>query len=150
MRQAEEDALKRLVVFERQNPQGLIESVSKISGIGNVVKGVVSMNPADIARGVGELAIGKIQKSANDADNLIKKAFGAIEEGKKGFAPRSYLLKKLKDIRPGMNIQETPNAISEAIKSTEDKIRQLKSRGLSENSSQVKILIKQLDGLRSK
>lgn len=98
--QAEEDAMKRLTVFGRQNPQSLVESFSKISGISNIVKGLITASPADIAKGAGEIALGKIQKSANNADDIIKRAFEGISKSEEGFKS------KLFNIRPGMNIED--------------------------------------------
>ena len=35
------------------------------------------------------MVMGKIQKNANDADLIIKKAFEAMNKGKGGFVPKS-------------------------------------------------------------
>lgn len=97
IREMEEDALKRLVVFERQNPESLVDSFSKISGVGNILKGFIpgGGGVSQIAKGVGELALGQIQKRANDADVLIKKAFDRLYKSKKQFEPKSKTLKML-------------------------------------------------------
>ena len=108
LRQVEDDVLKRLVVFERQNPQGLVESFSKISGVGNILKGFVpgGGGVSSIVKGVGEIALGQIQKRANDADTLVRKAFEKLSSRKGEFVPKSKILNYLKDKRPGMTIQE--------------------------------------------
>lgn len=107
--QAEEDAMKRLVVFGRQNPAGLVESFSKISGIGNIIKGIVTASPADVAKGAGEIVLGKVQKSANNADDMIRKAFEGIKGSEEGFKS------KLFNIRPGMNIQDVSKDTTKQI-----------------------------------
>jgi len=100
LREIEEDALKRLIVFERQNPQGLVDSFSKISGVGNILKGIMTASPADIAKGAGEIALGQIQKKANDADAIIKKVFEKLHKGREGFKSKTF--NYLKDNPPGL------------------------------------------------
>lgn len=80
LRDIEEDVIKRKIVFDRQNPEGLISSVSKIQGLGNVLRGVAGGGFEQIARGFGELATGQIIKRSNDANNLIRKAFNRLEK----------------------------------------------------------------------
>lgn len=106
VRQTEEDALKRLVVFERQNPQGLIESYSKISGVGNIIKGVATLNPSEVVKGASEVIMGQVQRRANDADTLIKKAFERLDTKKGGFD--SWLFKTVNDIKGkgGLSLQD--------------------------------------------
>jgi hypothetical protein len=58
------------------------------------------------------------------------------------------LAKKLP--KPGMNIYEIPNALQEAIRSTEKNIEALKVKGLSESNPQFKALLKELGKLRNK
>ncbi len=82
----EEDVLKRMIVFERQNPQGLSESISRIAGLGNITKGIMKLSPSDVGKGFTELAAGQLAKRANDADLLIKKAFTRF--GK--FIPKNF------------------------------------------------------------
>lgn len=100
------DVEKRLIVYGRQNPQGLIESFSKISGAGNIIKGLLSGSTADVVKGTGEIVLGKMAKAANDADTLIKNAFDTIAKRSKEFEPRSSLLKKFRNFRPGMTIKD--------------------------------------------
>ena len=106
LREIEEDVLKRLIVFERQNPQGLVESVSKISGVGNILKGLIKLSPADIAKGAGELALGQIQRRSNDADQLVKRAFEKLYKSKGSFSPKSKTFKTLSKMKPGLNIND--------------------------------------------
>lgn len=121
LRQTEEDVLKRIIVFERQNPEGLIDSFSKISGIGNIMKGVAGTvtggaigGPSDILRGAAELTVGKIQKAANDSDLLIKKAFETMKKSNGSFEPRSTLLKKLMG-KGGMSIQDVSKDVTKQV-----------------------------------
>lgn len=98
LRQTEDDVLKRLVVFERQNPQSLVESFSKISGVGNILKGFVPGGGgiSSIANGVGELALGQIQKRANDANLLVKNAFEKLSKRTGEFKPKSKTFNLIK------------------------------------------------------
>jgi uncharacterized protein YjbJ (UPF0337 family) len=95
LREIEEDAMKRLIVFERQNPAGLVDSISRISGVGNIIKGIATLSPSEIAKGAGEIAVGQIQKRANDADLIVKKAFERLY--KKSPELKSKTLRALKD-----------------------------------------------------
>lgn len=108
LRQTEEDVLKRLIVFGRQNPQGLVESFSKISGVGNILKGFIpgGGGVSSMAKGVGELAMGQLQKRANDADLLVKRAFERLHSKSQGFQPKSKLFNAIKDgkVRAGLSI----------------------------------------------
>jgi len=142
--QAEEEAMKRLVVFGRQNPASLVESFSKISGIGNIIKGIVTASPADVARGAGEIVLGKMQKSANSADDMIRKAFEGIKGSEEGFKS------KLFNVRPGMNTVSTENitGLNEAITQTTKNLETATKRGATK--SVISKLNKQLDELYKK
>jgi len=108
LRQVEEDVLKRLIIFERQNPQGLVESFSKISGVGNILKGLMTASPSEIAKGAGEIALGQLQKRANDADVLVKNAFEKLSKRLGEFKPNSKLFNMAKDgkLKAGLSVEE--------------------------------------------
>ncbi len=67
----EEDALKRAIVFERQNPEGLADMLTKTEAAAEMVFG----NTKGRLRAVARLTMGKRLKKANDANELIKRAF---------------------------------------------------------------------------
>ena len=78
LREVEDAATKRQIVFSRANPQDLQESISKARGVGNIVKGVFTLSPSDVLQGASEVVTSQVQKRANDADFLIKSAFDDI------------------------------------------------------------------------
>jgi hypothetical protein len=89
LKQTEDDVLKRLIVHGRQNPESLVDSMAKISGVGNIIESIANVQFGSALKGVAQMAVGKIQKNANDADLIIKKAFEAMHKGKGGFVPKS-------------------------------------------------------------
>lgn len=89
LKQTEDDVLKRLIVHGRQNPESLVDSMAKISGVGNIIKSLGNLEFGSAAEGVAQMVVGKMQKNANDADLIIKKAFEAMHKGKGGFVPKS-------------------------------------------------------------
>ena len=89
LKQTEDDVLKRLIVHGRQNPESLVDSMAKISGVGNIIESIANVQFGSALKGVAQMAVGKIQKNANDADLIIKKAFEAMNKGKGGFVPKS-------------------------------------------------------------
>ena len=89
LKQTEDDVLKRLIVHGRQNPESLVDSMAKISGVGNIIKSLGNLEFGSAAEGVAQMVVGKMQKNANDADLIIKKAFQAMHKGKGGFVPKS-------------------------------------------------------------
>lgn len=147
LRQTEEDVMKRLITFERQNPQGLIESFGKISGIGNVLKGVVTANPGEILKGAAEFTMGKIQQAANNSDLLIKKSFELLNKGKGSFEPRSSILKKLMSGSAGLSATSTDTitGLNEAITQTTKNLELATKRGV--NKATIRKLNEQLDAL---
>lgn len=70
----EKEAYRRQNVADRQQPDSLSEQVGKWSGVGKVVKGVFTMNPADVAMGVAESKAAKWIKEQQTTDALIKSA----------------------------------------------------------------------------
>lgn len=67
----EEDILKRAIVFERANPEGLIDMITKTQAAADLITG----NLKQKAQAVARLTIGKRIKKANDANELVKRAF---------------------------------------------------------------------------
>lgn len=69
------DVYKRYIVFARQNPETLFEGLGKLSGVGDILGGLVKFNPSQIAQGAGKITMGQYLKRRNDANLLVKKAF---------------------------------------------------------------------------
>ena len=67
----EDDILKRAIVFERANPEGLADILTKTQAAADIVFGGTKGRLQGIAR----LTIGKQLKKANDVNDLIKRAF---------------------------------------------------------------------------
>ena len=88
--------MKRFIVFERQNPQSLVESLSRVAGLGNVAKGIVKLSPSEIGKGLVELTAGRLAKQANDANRLVKSAFDKlIKNIPREIAPAENFLRPL-------------------------------------------------------
>ena len=82
LRAIEDDVQKRYVVFERANPESLVDSVSKVSGLGDIAKGILARDVSEISKGGFKLVAGRIQKRANDANIMVKRSFDKMSKGK--------------------------------------------------------------------
>ncbi|MAH44120.1 hypothetical protein CL614_10465 [archaeon] len=87
----EEDILKRAIVFERQNPEGLADILTKTQAAGDIAFG----SPAGKARAVARLTLQAQLKKANDADDLIKRAFEQLSPKGKGRIPGTTIVDDL-------------------------------------------------------
>jgi hypothetical protein len=67
----EDDVLKRAIVFERQNPEGLADILTKTEAAAELVFG----NAKSRARAIARLTMGKRLKEANNVDKMIERAF---------------------------------------------------------------------------
>lgn len=72
----EEDILKRAIVFERQNPEGLVDMLTKTEAAAELVFG----NMQSRAKAIARLTMGQRLKKANDANELIKRAFEKLKK----------------------------------------------------------------------
>lgn len=109
----EKDAIKRAVVEGRKNVKGLVD-FTDIFSAGDVVMGVATGNPAQVAKGAIQKAVSSYIKRLNSPDNAIKQMFkkveGAIEKGKSSsapFVPKSMTGKGLRSLKGkgGLNLQ---------------------------------------------
>ena len=109
----EKDAIKRAVVEGRKNVKGLVD-FTDIFSAGDVVMGVATGNPAQVAKGAIQKAVSSYIKRLNSPDNAIKQMFkkveGAIEKGKSSsapFVPKSMTGKGLQSLKGkgGLNLQ---------------------------------------------
>lgn len=74
----EDDVLKRVIVFERRNPEGLTDILTKTEAAADIAFGGTTGR----LRGIARLTIGSQLKKANDADELIKRAFEKLKVNK--------------------------------------------------------------------
>ena len=101
-------------------------------------------------------------KARNISGGMINGMIGKMKSGSKLIGEEKKIMdeainnaskkatERMKKIRPGLNIEEVPNAINEAISQTEKNMRTLRERGIKETSPQFKKLQSQLDNLRKK
>ncbi len=73
----EDDVLKRVIVFERRNPEGLADILNKTEAAALIAFG----GPKQKLQAIARLTVGRQLKKANDADELIKRAFEKIRTG---------------------------------------------------------------------
>ncbi len=74
----EADLNRRVAVFSRQNPKGLID-YTDIFSAGDALHALASLNPAYMASAAGKFAIKNWIKSLNNPDNMIKSMFKAVD-----------------------------------------------------------------------
>lgn len=74
----EDDILKRAIVFERQNPEGLADILTKTEAAAELVFG----NTKSRLRAIARLTMGNRLKKANDANELIKRAFEKLSSSR--------------------------------------------------------------------
>lgn len=75
----ERDVIKASLRDARKNVKGLIDFADILSG-GQVVGGILSLNPAQIAAGVTQKGITEFYKFLNNPNRAIKKMFEAVEK----------------------------------------------------------------------
>lgn len=73
----EDDVLKRVIVFERRNPEGLADILNKTEAAALIAFG----GPKQKLQAIARLTVGRQLKKANDADDLIRRAFEKIRTG---------------------------------------------------------------------
>lgn len=74
----EDDILKRAIVFERQNPEGLADILTKTEAATEIAFGGIKGK----LKGIARLTIGRKLKKANDVNDLIKRAFEKLKPSK--------------------------------------------------------------------
>ncbi len=128
----EKDAIKRAVVEGRKNAKGLVD-FTDIFSAGDVVMGVATGNPAQVAKGAIQKAVSSYIKRLNSPDSAIKKMFqkveGAIEKGKSTsapFVPKSMTGKGIQAMKGkgGLSIQDVTPRGAEARR----KLKELTSK----------------------
>ena len=82
----ERDVNRRAVVAGRQNAKGLIDFTDILSG-GNIVRGLLRLNPADFAAGVAQKGIANYLKAMNNPDRIVRKMFQAVGKSQQRLLP---------------------------------------------------------------
>ncbi len=79
LKSIESDVNHRYIVNARRNVKGLIDFTDVFSG-GQMVRGILTLNPAEFATGVAQKGIANFIKRLNDPDRIIKNMFRVIEK----------------------------------------------------------------------
>lgn len=107
----EKDVSHRAIVDARKNVKGLID-FTDIFSAGDILSGIATMNPAQIAKGGVQKAIATIYKKLNDPNRTIKKMFQGAEKylqrKESSFSPKSMTGKGIVALKGkgGMSIQD--------------------------------------------
>lgn len=75
----EKDVAKQVVVESRKVEKGLIDFTDILTA-GDLVRGIVTLNPADIAKGTLSRALKEVYKKLNDPNRYIARAFDALDK----------------------------------------------------------------------
>jgi hypothetical protein len=78
----EAEMLNRRNVAARQQPNSLSEQLSTARGYGKIIKGVLTLDPGDIAEGVASKAASNWLKERNSTDSMITRAFSNVSPAK--------------------------------------------------------------------
>ena len=104
----EKDVIKATLRDARKNTKGLIDFTDIFSG-GQVVNGILSLNPATIAQGVTAKAIAEFYKYLNNPNRAIQQMFDLADKLPQRLNQSSKSGNSLLQIKPKPNIPITPN-----------------------------------------
>lgn len=79
LKTVEKDVARRAIVDARKNIKGLIDYSDILSG-GQVVSGILSLNPALVASGATQKIIASVFKRINDPNRIIKNMFQKVDK----------------------------------------------------------------------
>ncbi len=102
----EKDVIKATLRDARKNTKGLIDFTDIFSG-GQIVNGILSLNPATISQGIASKAIAEFYKYLNNPNRAIEKMFDVADKlpaTQSRIGPKSLLQTK-----PNTSIPITPN-----------------------------------------
>lgn len=77
----EEPAVKRVNVWERQQPDSLQEQLNVGQGAAKIGKAVLNTHIGDALEGAGQMAVSKMMKQRSNPDWLIEQAFNKFRKG---------------------------------------------------------------------
>lgn len=75
----EKEVTHRTVVDARKNIKGLVDFTDIFSS-GQVISGILTMNPGQIAQGFGQKGIATFIKSRNDPNRIVRKMFEQVDD----------------------------------------------------------------------
>jgi len=106
LKSIEKDVARRSIVDARKNAKGLID-FSDIFTSGEVVRGVMSMNPATVGAGLTSKVISALYKLKNDPNRVIGSMFKDADKiiGGKRIADRPLNFQEAYDAMPGAKDQ---------------------------------------------
>jgi hypothetical protein len=82
LKSIEKDVNRRAIVDARKNVKGLIDFADIFSG-SQILKGIISMNPAEFTSGVAKKGIGEYIKYLNNPNRMIKDMFKVMSKSAK-------------------------------------------------------------------
>lgn len=95
LRGIQDEVTKRAVVDSGKNIKGFFD-LSDVFSTGDIVKGLIRMNPADIAKGTAQKGIMAYFKNLNNPNRIIKDMFNTVEKSYK--PPATVLYRSMKEI----------------------------------------------------
>ena len=109
----ENDVTKSALREARKNTKGLIDFTDIFSG-GQVINGILSLNPAQVVSGLGQKAISTYYKYINNPNRAIEQLFKNVDSLKnysipdKNFQTATAITDKPKPINIGISTKPTP------------------------------------------
>lgn len=79
LKEIEKDVAKRAIVDARKNNKGLVDFADIFSG-GDMVNGILTMNPAIFTKGIAQKGITEYFKFLNNPNRIIKKMFEDVDK----------------------------------------------------------------------
>ena len=79
LKSIEKDVVNRAIVDARKNTKGLIDFTDILSG-GDIVNGVLTLNPGMIAKGTAQMGIKNYFKMINEPNSIIKDMFQKVDK----------------------------------------------------------------------
>lgn len=122
----EKDVIKASLRDARKNTKGLIDFTDILSG-GQIVNGILSLNPAQIGSGLTQKAIAEYFKYLNNPNRAIEKMFNAAE-GLDQPLIRANNLQKASDAIPKTNLPK--NSIDPSLSQIDKNVNIPKKKGI--------------------
>lgn len=104
----EKDVSRRAIVDARKNPKGLLDFSDVFSG-GQVVHGLMSMNPATVGTGIASKIIANIYKLKNDPNRIVSTMF---DKAGKMYTPKQRLDIQAQGVPPAPIVQRSDMAVN--------------------------------------
>lgn len=95
LRAIQEDVTKRAIVDARKNTKGFFD-LADVFSTGDIVKGLATFNPAEIAKGTAQRGVIAFFKSLNDPNNVVKNMFKMVD---RAYKPTKAVPAAIKSVR---------------------------------------------------